>query len=333
MIYQYFKSNFWDFLKEELDFTLKMIKKSFSNFSAWHYRSKLITLDLANKNIPWSSEEVLDYLKEDLFYIKNAIFTDPRDQSAWNYYYWILTNLTPIYIKSTNVENYLLKIKLSQKIPIVEFLELKISNVNNEFDNNYLKDFLSKNSNANDLSIQDNYHDEIILDFSKIFNSNSENLEEHLKNLQINDSTVYKLNLNLKAKDVSIKDLLFTDNNLNFSNNICPLKNNLDFPVMTFSLCIEELKDIEIYYPSKLNSDKYHHLKSFLKNQLNMINELIVNTDGFVENAHYRKTQIMMLINDLKFDNFSDQINSELNLLIDKSKRNKEVYRKLIETF
>ena len=104
MIFKFFQGVFYDFLTEELSFTMKMIKKSFSNFSAWHYRSKLITLDLPKKRINWSSENILNYFKEDLHYLKNAIFTDPRDQSPWNYHNWILGNVTPIILKNFKFE-------------------------------------------------------------------------------------------------------------------------------------------------------------------------------------------------------------------------------------
>ena len=128
MIYKFFKLNFWDFLIQELEFTLKMIKKSFSNFSAWHYRSKLITLDLINKNISWSSPKIIKYFEVDLFYLKNAIFTDPRDQSPWNYYNWIIYNITPLFVKSIDKKkeenNFLIKINFSQKIPILKFLKI-----------------------------------------------------------------------------------------------------------------------------------------------------------------------------------------------------------------
>jgi len=331
MIYQYFKNNFWDFLKEELDFTQKMIKKSFSNFSAWHYRSKLITLDLVNKKISWNSEEVLEYLKEDLFFIKNAIFTDPRDQSPWNYYYWILTNITPINIKSISVEQYCLKLKLSQKIPIDKFLELRISTEGEKKGDECLKEFIYNESNKQKQSISDFFGDEVCLDFSKLIDSNNIELAEKLNNLQINDiNDKLDIKFTLKAREIDIKSLLFTDNNLNLSNNICPLKNNLDFAVIRLSLTKEGIIIMQ-NFKSDAEIDKYNHLKNFLKNQLEMVSELIEKTDGFIEYAHLKKTQIMILIHNMKFDDNVDLINKELSLLVEKSKRNKEVYRKMIE--
>lgn len=332
MIYQYFRLNFWDFLKEELDFTLKMIKKSFSNFSAWHYRSKLITLDLVNKNISWSSEQILEYLKEDLFFIKNAIFTDPRDQSPWNYYYWILSNITPIYIKSLKIEKHILKLELSQKIPIDEFLELNIFDDENKEAIGCLKELIVNQSNMQKASISEYFGDEIWFDFSKISDLNYPELLKKFHNLNIKDQNSPQLKVSLRSREIDMKSLLFTENFLNLSNNLCPLKNNLDFPFITFTLSKEGITELQYSYLSSSQFEKYNHLKNFLSTQLEMVNELIEITDGFIENAHFKKTQLLILIHHFKFSDNLDLINKELNLLVEKSKRTKEVYKTLIES-
>jgi hypothetical protein len=332
MIYQYFRTNFWDFLKEELDFTLKMIKKSFSNFSSWHYRSKLINLDLVNKKISWSSEEVLEYLKDDLYFIKNAIFTDPRDQSAWNYYNWILSNINPIFVKSIFIEKHCLKLKLSQKIPFDKLLDLTISNENKNEGSLDLKEFILDDSSKQSQSISEYFGDEIHFDFSKLIHSNGPEILAKLENLQLDEKENFDLKVLLKAKEVDIKSLLFTEKNLNLSNNICPLKNNIDFPFIRFSLSKEGIINLNNSYESSSEGEKYTYLRTFLKNQLEMINELIENTDGFIENAHFKKTQIMSLMHYFKFEENFDLINQELSLLVEKSKRTKEVYRQMIET-
>jgi geranylgeranyl transferase type-2 subunit alpha len=68
----------------ELDFTYEKICANFSNYSAWHYRSKLIEALYAPEQI---SAEVL---AKELGLIENAVFTDPNDQSAWIYEKWFL---------------------------------------------------------------------------------------------------------------------------------------------------------------------------------------------------------------------------------------------------
>jgi len=98
LIQRFFPECFVKFLQKEFDFTLSMIKTNFSNFSAWHYRSKLFPLILKNSNISWNSPGIFEFLKEDLEYIKNAFYTDHKDQSPWNYHFWILNNVTPVYV-------------------------------------------------------------------------------------------------------------------------------------------------------------------------------------------------------------------------------------------
>ncbi|KAG1176673.1 hypothetical protein G6F70_003372 [Rhizopus microsporus] len=72
----------------EYDFTTKKINQSFSNYSSWHQRSKLLPEIVAPKR----AEEKNEIARRELDLVKNAIYTDPDDQSAWLYYWWILGN-------------------------------------------------------------------------------------------------------------------------------------------------------------------------------------------------------------------------------------------------
>lgn len=83
-------------LKEEFEMTSKMIEKNFSNFSAWHYRSKLLLK--IHKNNGSQYKVPIDIIKEELEKIKHAIFTEPNDQSPWNYHRWLVSLLIPVYI-------------------------------------------------------------------------------------------------------------------------------------------------------------------------------------------------------------------------------------------
>jgi geranylgeranyl transferase type-2 subunit alpha len=69
---------------DELDFTYEKICTNFSNYSAWHYRSKLIETLFTDNQIG------LDIFEKELKVVENALFTDPNDQSAWIYEKWLL---------------------------------------------------------------------------------------------------------------------------------------------------------------------------------------------------------------------------------------------------
>ena len=64
-----------DQYEKELKHTYDLIASNFSNYSAWHYRSQLPNLT--------------DF-KGEIEMAKTAMWTDPRDQSAWIYYRWLL---------------------------------------------------------------------------------------------------------------------------------------------------------------------------------------------------------------------------------------------------
>lgn len=69
---------------DELEFTYEKICSNFSNYSAWHYRSKLIESLYTENQIDF------DIFKKELNLIEQALFTDPNDQSAWIYEKWLL---------------------------------------------------------------------------------------------------------------------------------------------------------------------------------------------------------------------------------------------------
>ncbi|EDR11331.1 uncharacterized protein LACBIDRAFT_233141, partial [Laccaria bicolor S238N-H82] len=70
----------------ELAYTSRKIESNFSNFSAWHQRSKVLSSlwesgDLDESNNIWCAEFEL---------IRNAMYTDPNDQSVWMYHRWLV---------------------------------------------------------------------------------------------------------------------------------------------------------------------------------------------------------------------------------------------------
>ena len=121
----YFQNTFQKFIEDELKFTIEKVTMNFSNFSAWLYRSKLIPIYFVQHNIKWNTKEALDFFKDDLELIKKAIYTDPKDQSPWNYLSWIITNFSPIYIKNIILdENNIFKINYSNVFKIESLLEI-----------------------------------------------------------------------------------------------------------------------------------------------------------------------------------------------------------------
>jgi geranylgeranyl transferase type-2 subunit alpha len=78
-------------IKSELEFTRSMIEKDFSNYSAWHFRSssleEVCKLWFLDERI---NEEKLLFLQAELQLVKQALYTDPNDQSLWLYHRWIL---------------------------------------------------------------------------------------------------------------------------------------------------------------------------------------------------------------------------------------------------
>ena len=87
-------------LRIEWEFTTEKIHQNFSNGSAFHYRSKLLPLliqfdkaSLVSTSAP--SKTPSDWFQEELEIIRNAVFTEPDDQTSWWYFRFILAWANP----------------------------------------------------------------------------------------------------------------------------------------------------------------------------------------------------------------------------------------------
>jgi len=71
--------------RDEWNFSTDKIKENFSNYSAWHYRSTLVP-----KFIQPNQHSFHTFVRQEFALIKDAIFTEPADQSIWLYHRWLL---------------------------------------------------------------------------------------------------------------------------------------------------------------------------------------------------------------------------------------------------
>lgn len=80
--------------EEEFEFSSTKILNNFSNYSSWHYRSRILSkmVGVTSGEMPIIDEQY----REELDLVMNATFTDPNDTSAWFYQRWLLDKYTTI---------------------------------------------------------------------------------------------------------------------------------------------------------------------------------------------------------------------------------------------
>lgn len=76
-------------VEPEFQYTTKMIQSNLSNFSAWHNRGQLIPRLLTERNA--GADERKKLLDEEFELITKALYTDPYDQSLWNYHQYLMS--------------------------------------------------------------------------------------------------------------------------------------------------------------------------------------------------------------------------------------------------
>ncbi len=166
-------------------------------------------------------------------------------------------------------------------------------------DDNYQKILFSLNNSE--------YSDTIILDFSK---------EKDI------------------LKDFSFK--LIKNHNSQEENTTCFSKNNMQLPDIEITVSNTENEIPTLTISVKYSNILKHHL-DFLADQLKIIDVLIRDSEsGFLEFAHYRKSQILQILYYVK-QNESDESNNYKRMILEEfeilkinSKRMKNMYEDLI---
>lgn len=69
--------------RQEYSYTTQKIEQNFSNFSAWHYRGLCLMRGFID-------EELQAHIQSDLELVRNAVYTEPNDSSAWLYQQFLL---------------------------------------------------------------------------------------------------------------------------------------------------------------------------------------------------------------------------------------------------
>ncbi|CAD6893426.1 unnamed protein product [Tilletia controversa] len=75
-------------LQQELTYTLRKIEANFSNFSAWHQRSRCLPALWAREQV--APSERAKQRDEEFELIRQAMYTDPSDSSIWIYHRWLV---------------------------------------------------------------------------------------------------------------------------------------------------------------------------------------------------------------------------------------------------
>ena len=104
-------------LNRELAYSTELINKNFSNFSAWFYKSKFL-----HRIHPEGLST--DLIQEELKVLKSAYFTEPKDQSPWQYHKWLIAQLLPVTVNriSLQVEKVKVENEMEAMITLSDYI-------------------------------------------------------------------------------------------------------------------------------------------------------------------------------------------------------------------
>ncbi|KAI9697334.1 MAG: Rab geranylgeranyltransferase [Bogoriella megaspora] len=98
----------------EYEYTTKAIQSNLSNFSAWHYRSKLIPRMLNEQKADKTARRKT--LNNEFQLIQNGLWTDPKDQSMWFYHQVLMKNVA----SSVAEESFVPDLSSADRLGLIE---------------------------------------------------------------------------------------------------------------------------------------------------------------------------------------------------------------------
>lgn len=159
------------------------------------------------------------------------------------------------------------------------------------------------------------------------------------KHVAVDDDT-YSNRFTVKLDNVKIvirgsnkKKSLINSDDLKFTNYVCFSKLNLALPEI--SVYTDDKGDVmySVSTPEFYNEFQ----KDFVVRQLDVVSSLINDSDGFLEYAHLRRAQIYTILyylsDNAEKEKYSKSIVDEYKILIEKSKRMKNMYENFIKKF
>ncbi|XP_013133940.1 PREDICTED: geranylgeranyl transferase type-2 subunit alpha [Papilio polytes] len=104
-------------LQDEFDYTTEKLLDNFSNYSAWHYRSKMLLQLYPDVEGGRPIQDI--HHKHELKMVINAAFTDPDDTSAWFYQRWLLGAVkTSINLVACTMTESKITVAFSKPVPL-----------------------------------------------------------------------------------------------------------------------------------------------------------------------------------------------------------------------
>ncbi|KEP51121.1 Rab geranylgeranyltransferase alpha subunit [Rhizoctonia solani 123E] len=110
-------------LESELAYTTRKIEQNFSNFSAWHQRTKVFS-------VLWKDHPEVEAAAkpEEFEFVRNALWTDPGDQSAWLYHRWLVgkgDDVKTVKSEISSIEELVAEVGSDSKWPLQALVHYK----------------------------------------------------------------------------------------------------------------------------------------------------------------------------------------------------------------